>query len=63
VILRGDKMEVSTNDLAIIEQALKEAVSNSTDYSEIEQFEAVLKKLKNSSSEAQTDGFRYDYDD
>ncbi|MEW9050529.1 MAG: hypothetical protein AB2392_05190 [Neobacillus sp.] len=56
-------MDVSTNDLAIIEQALKEAVSNSTDYSEIEQFEAVLKKLKNSSSEAQTDGFRYDYDD
>ncbi|WP_175596789.1 hypothetical protein [Bacillus sp. MRMR6] len=56
-------MDVSTNDLAIIEQALKAAVANSTDYSEIEQFESVLKKLKSTSSEAQMDGFRYDYDD
>lgn len=55
-------MDVSKNDLAIIELALKTAAINSTDYEEIEQFESVLKKLDKDSS-AQKDGFRYDYDD
>ncbi|MBM7603366.1 hypothetical protein JOC75_001336 [Metabacillus crassostreae] len=55
-------MDVSKNDLAIIEQALKTAAINSTDYEEIEQYESVLKKLDKNSS-AQNDGFRYDYDD
>lgn len=55
-------MDVSKNDLAIIEQALKTAAINSTDYEDIEQYESVLKKLDKNSS-AQNDGFRYDYDD
>ncbi|WP_226665760.1 hypothetical protein [Metabacillus litoralis] len=55
-------MEISKNDIAIIEQALKAASINSTDYEEIEQFETVLKKIDITSS-AQNDGFRYDYDD
>jgi predicted transcriptional regulator len=56
-------MNVSTNDVAIIEQALKAAVLNSTDYEEIEQFESVLKKLNKETNSIQNDGFRYDYDD
>ncbi|HWO96236.1 MAG TPA: hypothetical protein VNM45_07870 [Bacillus sp. (in: firmicutes)] len=59
-------MTLSANDHAIIEQALKAAAANSADYQEIYQYEDVLKKLKNDTSlhsDAQTDGFRYDYDD
>lgn len=59
-------MTLSTNDRVIIEQALKAAAANSADYQEIYQYEEVLKKLKNQTSiysDAQADGFRYDYDD
>lgn len=59
-------MTLSANDHAIIEQALKAAAANSADYQEIYQYEDVLKKLKGetgSQFHAQTDGFRYDYDD
>ncbi|MFC3884340.1 hypothetical protein ACFOU2_12865 [Bacillus songklensis] len=59
-------MELSANDHAIIEQALKAAAANSADYQEIYQYEDVLKKMKQrteTSYTAQTDGFRYDYDD
>jgi hypothetical protein len=59
-------MELSANDQAIIEQALKAAAANSADYQEIYQYEDVLNKLKqqtNTAHPAQTDGFRYDYDD
>ncbi|XQY93467.1 hypothetical protein ACNRWW_08745 [Metabacillus sp. HB246100] len=54
-------MNVSKHDHAIIEQALRIASQNSTDYLEIEQYESVLKKMD--SDDSKNDGFRYDYDD
>ncbi|WP_273125486.1 hypothetical protein [Bacillus weihaiensis] len=54
-------MNVSKHDQAIIEQALRIASQNSTDYQEIEQYESVLKKMD--SDDSKNDGFRYDYDD
>jgi hypothetical protein len=60
-------MNLDGNDKAIIEQALKAAAANTTDYQEIYQYESVLMKLSNKSSydkaRARADGFRYDYDD
>ncbi|WP_078409268.1 hypothetical protein [Priestia abyssalis] len=59
-------MTLNEHDYAIIEQALKTAAANSTDYEEIYQYEGVLKKLKQETGmkyPVQTDGFRYDYDD
>ncbi|MCA1030026.1 hypothetical protein LCL95_03125 [Bacillus timonensis] len=58
-------MDISKDDQAIIEFALKETLNNSTDYEVIEQLENTLKRLKNNKyeNEAQKDGFRYDYDD
>ncbi|MDG4656912.1 hypothetical protein P6P90_09435 [Ectobacillus antri] len=55
-------MNINDNDKAIIEQALKAAAANTTDYQEIYQYESVLEKM-GKKSKAQTDGFRYDYDD
>ncbi|WP_199445780.1 hypothetical protein [Bacillus weihaiensis] len=54
-------MNVSKNDQVIIEQALRIASQNSTDYQEIEQYESVLKRMN--SDDSKNDGFRYDYDD
>lgn len=56
-------MNIIKEDIAVIEQALKFASQNSSDYEEISQYESVLQKLKNKSTDAQHDGFRYDYDD
>lgn len=59
-------MQLNKDDQAIIEQALKTAAANTTDYQEIYAYEGVLEKLNSASrtnSGAQADGFRYDYDD
>lgn len=58
-------MNIDGNDKAIIEQALKAAAANTTDYQEIYQYESVLEKLgtKSVGANAKEDGFRYDYDD
>lgn len=57
-------MNISKDDQAILEQALHAALTNSTDYSEIEMYEQLLKKFSAVAVEnKQLDGFRYDYDD
>jgi hypothetical protein len=68
-------MVLDENDKAIIAQALRVAVLNSTDYEEITLYEGLLHKLswKNGSQRSMNtddldmdkykDGFRYDYDD
>ncbi|MBO9128404.1 hypothetical protein [Bacillus sp. 165] len=59
-------MQMNTNDLAVVEQALKSALANSSDYQEIYQYQDLLEKLTNKNSQArnvQADGLRYDYDD
>jgi hypothetical protein len=59
-------MQMDSNDKAVIEQALKAALANSADYQDIYQYQTVLEKLTNKSSQnsnVQADGFRYDYDD
>jgi len=58
-------MELSRDDQKIIEQALKFAAANTTDYTEIGQYAKVWRKLQivNGSSLPEEDGFRYDYDD
>jgi hypothetical protein len=62
-VIGGGKLNILKEDVAIIEQALKVASKNSSDYEEISQYESVLQKLKSGSTNAQHDGFRYDYDD
>lgn len=57
-------MNISKDDQAILEQALHSALANSTDYSEIDMYEQLLKKFSAVEVEnKQLDGFRYDYDD
>jgi hypothetical protein len=58
-------MHLDHNDQAVIEQALKFAAANTTDYTELSQYVEVWKKLKTYSNtgNVQPDGFRYDYDD
>ncbi|KOO50664.1 hypothetical protein AMD01_02650 [Priestia koreensis] len=56
-------MNITSNDQAIIEQALKVAAAQTTDYQEITQYQEVLKKMSSSVTSAKQDGFRYDYDD
>ncbi|WP_404462214.1 hypothetical protein [Sutcliffiella horikoshii] len=57
-------MNISKDDQAILEQALHSALTNSTDYSEIDMYEQLLKKLSAVEVEnKQLDGFRFDYDD
>lgn len=65
-------MNLSRNDLTVIEQALKQAMNNDADYQAITAYQQVLDKLKEQSAAEEpaagaqvtaTDGFRYDYDD
>lgn len=56
-------MQLNSDDKAILVQALKNAAQNSTDYAEIEQYQHLLAKMDEGKQAAQTDGFRYDYDD
>jgi len=62
-VIGGGRVNILREDVAIIEQALKVALQNSSDYEEISQYESVLQRLKSVSTDAQHDGFRYDYDD
>jgi hypothetical protein len=55
-------MNITKDELAIVEQALFSALANSTDYQEINMYEKMLLKFKNKDNNS-TDGFRYDYDD
>lgn len=61
------------NDLAVIEEALKQALANEADYQAIYAYQEVLHKIKGGTElgsinasvgkPANRDGFRYDYDD
>ncbi|WP_134703926.1 hypothetical protein [Ammoniphilus sp. YIM 78166] len=63
----------NSNDLAVIEEALKEAMANQADYQAVLAYQEVLSKLQGKAGAADTltadvgglpqDGFRYDYDD
>ncbi|MEW9669291.1 hypothetical protein [Ammoniphilus sp. 3BR4] len=65
--------EWTRNDLAVIEEALKEAMANQADYQAVLAYQEVLQKLQGKSGmgntleanvgEAARDGYRYDYDD
>ena len=66
-------MNLTPRDLAIIEQALSEAVNNGTDYQKALSYREVLTKLQKlplqfdglavNADAAFRDGLRYDYDD
>jgi hypothetical protein len=56
-------MDFQQHELTVIEQALKQAMNQSTDYQEIYAYQELLKKCDKQSVAAQQDGFRYDYDD
>jgi spore coat polysaccharide biosynthesis protein SpsF (cytidylyltransferase family) len=65
-------MQINNQDMAIIEQALREAINQGADYHKVSTYQSVLGKLQEISHadafaqatmQAQTDGFRYDYDD
>ena len=63
----------NANDLAVIEEALKQALANEADYQAIYAYQEVLNKLKGAAEPstltasvgepASRDGIRYDYDD
>ncbi len=66
-------MNLNGNDVAVIEQALREAINNGIDYQSIISYREVLSKLQRIPHSNQTlqvntgglpmDGFRFDYDD
>jgi hypothetical protein len=67
-------MQIEPQDLAVIEQALKQAIAGGADYQEILTYQEVLNKLHGKKAQPSTtlqvdaglpplDGFRYDYDD
>ncbi|WP_309118469.1 hypothetical protein [Paenibacillus sp.] len=64
-------MSLNRYDMAVIEQALREAINQGADYHKISTYQTVLGKLQGAyeagsasrTTMAQDDGFRYDYDD
>ncbi len=64
-------MQLNRYDMAVIEQALREAINQGADYHKISTYQSVLGKLRDTdasaagsrSAMASDDGFRYDYDD
>lgn len=67
-------MNINSQDLAVIEQSLKQTIANGADYQEILTYQAVLDKIQGKEAQASPnlqvnaelpalDGFRYDYDD
>lgn len=65
-------MNLNSNDIAVIEQALREAMNNGYDYQSVLAYREVLSKLQAmpighdpgaTTEQASKDGFRYDYDD
>lgn len=67
--------QLDQQDITVIEQALMEAMNNTSDYQVISAYQDVLNKLKEEGVESapsmkkgaeqvqSIDGFRYDYDD
>jgi len=63
-------MQLNRYDMAVIEQALREAINQGADYHKVTTYQTVLGKLQEMDDvDARTtmgppaDGFRYDYDD
>lgn len=68
-------MQLTNQDIAVIENALRQVMNQGADYRDMIQCREVLTKLQNMSmlgtegsylsanEEAMTDGIRYDYDD
>lgn len=65
-------MQFDRHDMAVIEQALREAINQGADYHKVSTYQTVLGKLQgmplsdttaSPSYAAMEDGFRYDYDD
>ncbi|TLS50160.1 hypothetical protein FE782_21025 [Paenibacillus antri] len=64
-------MQLNRYDMAVIEQALREAINQGADYHKISTYQAVLGKLNEAHGAAaasrttmeRNDGFRYDTDD
>lgn len=71
--IRGEIMQLNDNDLAVIENALRQVMNQGTNYRDMINCREVLTKLqgispdsRNELTEVQTDladGIRYDYDD
>ncbi|WP_199614603.1 hypothetical protein [Paenibacillus alkalitolerans] len=65
-------MQLNPHDMAVIEQALREAINQGADYHKISTYQSVLGKLQEynhadpvarRTANTALDGFRYDYDD
>lgn len=63
-------LQLSDNDIAVIENALKQVMNHGTNYMDMIQCREVLTKLQSMAIKDQTttsnvfaDGFRFDYDD
>jgi hypothetical protein len=61
-------MNLSKQDMVIVEQALQQAIQQETDYQVISTYQEVLDKIqeadrKQTAAIRALDGFRYDYDD
>ena len=64
-------MDFTSHDIAVIEQALQNAIRSQSDKQKINAYQEVLTKLKNNAAVtlhapatiAFQDGFRFDYDD
>lgn len=66
-------MKLSSQDMAVIEQALKSGINNGFDYQSILAYREVLSKMQGYPTQHEglhvdagnypRDGFRYDYDD
>ncbi len=65
-------MNLSSNDLAIIEQALRDGINHGYDYQVMMNYRSVLSKLQGFPTQHEglmveagepKDGFRYDHDD
>jgi hypothetical protein len=54
-------MNIEKNDLAIVEQAIRCAMNQTSDYQEVYAYQGILDKIL--SNKNNLDGFRYDYDD
>ncbi|WP_281887238.1 hypothetical protein [Paenibacillus sp. YYML68] len=63
-------MDFTSQDIAVIEQALQFAIKSQHDANKVQSYQEVLTKLRTNASEAMKsaayslqDGFRFDYDD
>jgi hypothetical protein len=59
-------MDLNNDEVAIVEQAIRRAMNQTSDYQEIYAYQGILEKLvgnDNAKSRLNRDGIRYDYDD